>query len=63
MLPPKSPLSTFRVMTISHACVKKPGEEEANDFEELSVVFRAGREGENCGTSSGVMLEVSDCIS
>ena len=50
-------------MTISHACVKKPGEEEANDFEELSVVFRAGREGENCGTSSGVMLEVSDCIS
>ncbi|GMH82536.1 hypothetical protein TrST_g11070 [Triparma strigata] len=45
MLPPKSPLSTFRVMTISHACVKKEGEEERKDFEELSVVFRAGREG------------------
>ena len=50
-------------MTISHACVKKEGEEERKDFEELSVVFRAGREGENYGTCSGVMLEVSDCIS
>jgi len=45
MLPSKSPLSTFRVMTISNASLKKIGEEEKDDFQELSVVFRAGREG------------------
>ncbi|GMH50059.1 hypothetical protein TrLO_g5079 [Triparma laevis f. longispina] len=47
LLPDNSPLSTFRVMTLSEAC-KKSGTKSKpvpSDFETLSCVFRAGREG------------------
>ena len=52
LLPPNPPLSTFRVITQSHASIDITKEARPEDITALSCVFRAGRQGADTDHSS-----------